>query len=172
MKVLRTRPPWRAIALAVAIALTATVAACGDSGDDDNASAGAQSGTTQADARSAGGPTASGSDEEQVKQTFFRMRDAMYAGDAKGACDEMTDKARAQFAAIGNDAATCEQRVQRLLPGLRQSEDPRFRVISVKVDGDRAIVTTAKTPGQPHPKAPFAKVDGEWKIDGGWAAND
>jgi hypothetical protein len=147
----------RLAALGAATVLAIAGAACGSDDDGGSKSAAAKSGKETP----TGAVPATG-DERQIEATYKSLLDALYAGDGKKACSLMTPKTQKGFGKASK--TTCAKRVEQESETLSKL---RPKVISFRVQGTRAVIRAGSANTFKYP-VPFAKVDGKWKVDGGF----
>jgi hypothetical protein len=152
---------WSAALVAVL-----SIAAVGCGGSDDSGDAAAQQKQAQdVQPSSDGGSNA----QEDIRNAVARMQNRFYAGDPKGVCEMHTAAGQKAVAAAGDSGATCED-VMKIyavrVPAVKAAQY-KARIVSVKVDGDSAIVTTVQSQAQKPAKSRMAKENGQWKIDQG-----
>ncbi len=148
----------RTVAL-VTVGLALALAGCGDSDDGSDSTA-----------APTGAPAAQGSpDERQVEAVFVELRDAFFNGDAKTGCAALSLEAKQEFSQLGNSNATCEETFTQLFTTDREGKpgDPRADIVSVKVDGDRAVAVL-KTPTEAETRATFVRSEDGWKVASGF----
>lgn len=137
----------RAVVLAVAVAVVVAVG-CGSSDED-------APGATAAE-RGGGGAKA------EVGAAYEAFIDALYAGRAREACGMLTSPAKYQL--TGGDP--CIDVVRRQLEPTSLSK-PRPRILSIRIDGDEAVVKAASGRSEPR-SIPLLEERGEWRIDSGF----
>ncbi len=156
MDVTARQPGPRLVALLVSLALALGVVACGGSDEDGS----------DADAKPTAGSAASGSEEKQIEAAFYQMQKDFYKGDGEAVCSALTKLAQKQAAGLGiGPVTTC---AKRLAPLGKKSADQSYRapnIVSIKLDGDKAVVVTKKPKSDlPAQKVPYKKEDGRWKM--------
>jgi ketosteroid isomerase-like protein len=109
-----------------------------------------------------------GSDEDDVRSASEDFVSAFKDENWGEVCSLMTDKSKVQLEragkAIGADGG-CEdvwEKASKLVDDRAKEQLEDFEIESVKVDGDRATVTTAEAQGSP---TQLRKEDGEWRVD-------
>jgi hypothetical protein len=150
------------LGFAVGVLLTVGAIGCGDSESDQGSAS---------DARADSG-------EQEIRTTLQRMGKRMGAGDGAGACEYMTAAARQQMAAgikrlaeidrgvaaRGGGRGTCGAAFGAILGG-NFIEDVDPRILSVEIDGDRAVVTARVShDDRTLQKARLAREGGAWKV--------
>src|SRR4051812_5521698 len=109
-----------------------------------------------------------GNDKQEAQQTVRDFVKATNTRDAGKLCNDLLSKDFIEQAtgATGDKAkSTCKQQLKLLRPTKRRLT----KIVSVKVDGDKATVATIlETQNQPQPQTfRLAKVDGDWRLAGG-----
>ena len=109
-----------------------------------------------------------GNDKEEAEQTVRDFVKASNARDANKLCDDLLSKdfIEQTTGATGDQARkTCKQQLKLLRPAKRRL----VKIVSTKVDGDKASVRTIlETQNQPQPQTfKLTKVDGDWRLAGG-----
>jgi len=109
-----------------------------------------------------------GDDDENAEQTVRDFVKATNERDADELCDRLLSQEfiEQSTGATGDKAkSTCKQQLKLLRPAKRRLT----KVVSVKVDGDKATVSTIlETQDQPQPQTfRLTKVDGDWRLAGG-----
>jgi len=164
------RRAWLPLVVVLGVA---ALAGCGDSDDGDGGSNGGAAASQPADTQPGGAakPAKGGSDEEQIRAVYATLREAFYGDDPKGVCATMTESAQKRFGAISPPAVTCVERAARVnaANSTGRDGDDRPDIVAMRIRGDRAIAQ-AKTPRTLSYPVPFARVNGEWKVDGGFGA--
>lgn len=170
---------FRSLALAAAILVAAMLAACGDSGDSDSGDGGQRAADVAngpvdggpdgdaGDAKDAGDPEA----EREIRALYAELADAFYGNDPEGLCSLLTKSAQQQLGALSEPPTTCVNRAREIIEQ-NQKGSPgggRPRIVSLTVNGDRARAL-AKAPRTLRYPVPFVKVDGTWKVDGGFTS--
>jgi hypothetical protein len=109
-----------------------------------------------------------GNDKKDAEQTVRDFVKATNARDADKLCDDLLSKdfIEQTTGATGDKArSTCKQQLKLLRPIKRRL----VKIVSTKVDGDKASVRTIlETQNQPQPQTfKLTKVDGDWRLAGG-----
>jgi hypothetical protein len=109
-----------------------------------------------------------GNDKEDAEQTVRDFVKASNARDADALCDRLLSKEfiEQSTGATGDKAkSTCKQQLKLLRPAKRKLT----KIVSVKIDGDSATVSTIlETQDQPQPQSfKLTKEDGDWRLAGG-----
>jgi hypothetical protein len=144
----------RGVAVLASLALAGGAGACGsDDGGESPASKQGSKATTVA---------AGSSEEAKVKATYGELVEAVYSKDAEAACALMTLKAQKNFGK--GKRADCPKQFKIQLDGV---SNDRPALYSVRVQGNRAE-GRAGTPNTSKYPVPFQKVDGSWRIAGGF----
>jgi len=145
----------------VAVLVLAAFAAggCGDSGDDDGASASAETSPQF---------VATGSDEEQIEQILHEIQEDFDRGDGAAYCDKVTEEEQQDIIGFGrnfNKGSTCSGVIDTVAQEskLGGAEQKPTRFIAARVNGDRARVRVRNGPRAPEWMV-FVREDGQWKI--------
>jgi hypothetical protein len=107
-------------------------------------------------------------DKEKAEQTVRDFVKASNARDADELCDHLLSKEfiEQSTGATGDKAkSTCKQQLKLLQPAKRRLA----KIVNVKIDGDKASVSTIlETQDQPQPQTfKLTKVDDDWRLAGG-----
>jgi hypothetical protein len=109
-----------------------------------------------------------GNDKQDAEQTVRDFVKATNERDADKLCNDLLSKdfIEQTTGATGDKAkSTCKQQLKLLRPTKRKLT----KIVKVKVDGDKATVSTIlETQDQPQPQTfSLKKVDGRWRLAGG-----
>lgn len=109
-----------------------------------------------------------GNDKQDAEQTVRDFVKATNDRDADKLCNDLLSKdfIEQTTGATGDKAkSTCKQQLKLLRPTKRKLT----KIVKVKVDGDKATVSTIlETQDQPQPQTfSLKKVDGRWRLAGG-----
>lgn len=114
------------------------------------------------------GACGGGSDEEDVRAASEDFVSAFKGENWDEVCSLMTEKSKAQLEqasealdAKGGCPGVWEKAAKFLPPETEQQLD-NFEVDTVKVNGDKATVSTTDASGEP---AQLIKEDGEWRVN-------
>lgn len=143
------RPNNHLAALGMSLAFAAAMVPAAGCGDD-----GGGSGS---------GPASATGDEASIRKLFKDFEAAYQAGDGERACRMLTAAARAEAAGLRGDGQTCQQSVARIGATMGDIEQQPSKILSVRVDGDRATASISDA-GRPPVELPFVREDGGWKI--------
>lgn len=136
-----------AIAAALAVASAVLLPACGE---DDDPSTGKS--------RTAGDPSA------EIRAAFKSFEADLQAGKAESACAQMTRAGQQAAARLGGaDGGSCVKTIQAFAQGAGELEQKPSRIVSVTVNGDKAVAKVSDA-GRTPVDLPFAKEGGEWKL--------
>lgn len=129
----------------VALAAVVVVGGCGGGGDAAGAAGGA-------------------ADKRQIEATYAAFVKGFYSSDPKATCAAMTPRAQRQFGAVGASGKprSCEAQARGIDPS--DFSEHRPFVVSVKVDGDRAIARVKTKTSETYNMLFVKTRDGEWKI--------
>jgi hypothetical protein len=110
--------------------------------------------------------TASG-DEGEARQALTNYAAAVSANDPATACGHMTEFAQKQAEEAVPDSSSCEDAHRTVLTALGSRREELADQLSavefeVKLDGDKAELTSPKAPGRP---LKMRREGGEWKLD-------
>ena len=109
-----------------------------------------------------------GDDEKEAERTVRDFVTAVNKRDADAYCDELiTEEFREKSTfATGDQAADSCKRQLKAIKGLRIE---LVRIVSTKVDGDKAtVVAVIRRPnGEIQQQLQLEKDDGDWKLSGG-----
>lgn len=110
-----------------------------------------------------------GSDEEQIRAAVDELQTAFAERDLEGACATMTAAAQEHIRGLGHDKRpSCAAGLRLVYPSWRKGAKVRrghvAAIASVTVRGSRATVTMLVA-SQARARVPFAREDGEWRID-------
>ncbi len=114
------------------------------------------------------GACGGGSDEDDVRSASEDFVSAFKDQNWEEVCSLMTAKSRAQFEKAGEalDAkGGCPdvwEKAEEFLPPETEKQLDDFEIDTVKVNGDKATVTTTDAKGEP---TQLLKEDGEWRIN-------
>src|SRR3954451_7832374 len=109
-----------------------------------------------------------GNDKQGAEQTVRDFVKATNSRDADKLCNDLLSKdfIEQTTGATGDKAkSTCKQQLKLLRPTKRRLS----KIVSTKIDGDKATVSTILvTQDQPQPQTfKLTKVDGDWRLAGG-----
>ena len=109
------------------------------------------------------------SDEEQIRGVFAEVQEAFAARDYDALCSATTVAAQRHVGYAGHEPPeTCRRDMRQLVTMVRENPagpaGVRPRLVSVEVDGDRALAVMQVGAAAPT-RLPFAKEDGDWKAD-------
>jgi hypothetical protein len=145
----------RLSAIAAAAVLAAGAGACGS---DDDGDGGDAAGTPASAA--AGGAGSGGGPEGQLRAAYAKFTDSVYSTDYAAACAQMTARHRKEI--VGD--LDCASGLRTLFRG-EPPRGERPKVVSLKIDGNRATLRTKSEDSfKPYP-IEFVKQDGEWKVN-------
>jgi hypothetical protein len=171
-----SRPSWPVLAVSALLALTLALAACGSDDDDGGGTAAAGGGGEPAAASSdagggsadGGGAASGGSDDEQITALFRDLQAAFIAADGVRFCALLAADGQAEVVRYGKvvgHKGDCAKVMTRLGQATKRADvrQIRSRVLSVKVNGDKAVAMVKDGDRTPVPLN-VVRVDGEWRL--------
>ena len=152
----------------VVVGLAVIALAGAGCGSDDDDGGGGDGGSAAADTASGGGGDGDGGagsaadDAAGIRATFKTYVDSLFASDYEKACDQATASERHAVRVISK--LPCEAQFRSVFK-VNPLQLPKPRVMSVKVDGERAIARLDTGDASRPYRMRMRKVDGVWKID-------
>lgn len=112
-----------------------------------------------------------GSTRRDIQATFTSLQDAFLAGDAAGACDQLTKRAYRQtaadlaFAEVRVNGESCKAVAEGLIESYGDDVHHTLDVVELDVRGSRATVTVRSETDNTYTTTVRNGPDG-WKVDG------
>lgn len=143
-----------------AVALAMGAAACGSDDDEPASPKGSADGNARQVSESPDPKPEPAGDEATIRQIYDELVDAFYAGDGERACALLTKEAQKGL----SGTVPCEKYIKSKA---KELSPERPFIASLRVQGDRAEARAGTKKTAKYPVL-FKKIDGEWKIYGGY----
>jgi len=146
---------WSRLPAVALLLLALALAACGD--DDGGGD------TAKTQSEQAAGPAPTGTDEQQIQETWRRYYTALSDGDGTAVCALLTENGRKEVVEESSDSGgTCEEIVAVLGPFFKDYDS---KLTDVEIKGDTATAVAPRSGDIQAQGIEFKRDGGSWKID-------
>ncbi|HYI99578.1 MAG TPA: hypothetical protein VEX36_07890 [Thermoleophilaceae bacterium] len=158
------RSRFRIFTLLALLALALGAAACGD--DDDGGEDGASKPAASTSQDGVDPADFDNTPDGQVRLVYAQFVDAFYDKKVSETCALMTARTQKD---VATGTGSCEAGLRNYFKGGSTVVKDRPRIVRLKITGSRAVAIT-QVKGSARYPVPFAKQDGQWKVNGGWTS--